>query len=1051
MSDWRTMRTTLAHSLLVGVVLLQATTLPAPCDAAGTSQLRSMTRGAGALRDSGDFVTARDQFCVAVDLRLKAGQAPRTAADWIDSVGVTFLAFASDEALDAADSLLRVGLAIRRDDPTALLGDLATSLLNLSAIAEMRVAYSEGAEWARRAVGLLVASEDSSSRVLRATARNRLAHHLYRMDRFEQAIPELSLAERELLGAGGMMSDLFDSQNTLGECARASGLIAEAESSFERALATTGRMGPDGVESRFVVLNNLAGLYRDMEQFDRAEPLMRESLELRRSQVPPDPRSLATATLNLAEFLLLQDRPNEALPFYREATQLARGLGPADRAEVPCFLERAALCEWRSGNLLNARVGFEEAFERFARDSLPRNLLFAQAAQDHAEFLEAQSRTREAEVLAEEALRIREQLLGPHAPLLAEPLNLLARVALGHENGDVTRARMHAERSLSILDRAPLLPSARLDALMVLIDVAERSGDSAALDSTSSVAILAAEDLRGSRGGSRSRAHFLARVLPIYDRAFERECASARLAEAFRLHESSRARVLLDAFGTLDRRTDARTGESSLREARLRGALAEAQHRVEAFFGASEASGLVHEAGRASALRHRDSLGREYQREREARWMALPGWRESLSRARRAAGIDEIQRRVDSSREPALIYRVASTGSGVFVFLPGQRAPWFQRLQLGAEDAAVLGSSAGPLDDRRLTEFVSSSGGVFARPYSGGGARRGLSRVTAPHAVTTDESIEASRQHSLFRSIVPVAVWRRIQRARSVAIVADGPLAMLPFDALVVTEPRDASPTLTWLDAGPAIRVASSASVLVAIDERGPKLASGVYRALSVADVDYAGSAPDGRLIAGARGWPALPGTRLEADQLREAMGSGMVDTLIGGQASEARLRAALGGHGIVHIATHGFAGGEESDLFAGLVLARPVGATSAEDDGLLQLYEMMELRWDCALVVLSACETTAGHRLPGEGVMALARGVLSGGAERVIATLWSVDDEASAALVGALFRSLGPGLRAGRLVDVSIALRDAKRSVRAESRWRDPAYWAAFTLTGRR
>lgn len=82
---------------------------------------------------------------------------------------------------------------------------------------------------------------------------------------------------------------------------------------------------------------------------------------------------------------------------------------------------------------------------------------------------------------------------------------------------------------------------------------------------------------------------------------------------------------------------------------------------------------------------------------------------------------------------------------------------------------------------------------------------------------------------------------------------------------------------------------------------------------------------------------------------------------------------------------------------------------------------------------------------------MALTRGVLAGGARRVIATLWSVDDDASAALIGAFFRELGPGLRSGRLEEVAGALRNAKRRVRAEPRWRDPAYWAAFTLTGQR
>lgn len=1034
--------------LLMSAALLLAPMPGALCHAARIPELQHVTREGSALRDSGSFTEARDRFRVVVELRLRAREPASSVAAWIDSVGATFLDFESNEALAAANELLRLGLQTRQQDPRAEAGELAMSHLNLSTIAEMRAAYAEGVEDARRAIAILATRQDSSSQVLRAVARNRLAHNLYRMDRFEQAIPDLRQAERELIEAGGGLAELWDVQNTLGECSRGAGQVAEAEQSFGRALDTAGRMRPDGSEQRSLTLNNLAGVYRDMERFDRAEPLTRESLELRRNQTPPDTSRLSTATLNLAELLLLQDRPDEALPFYREASRLARRLKPTERAAVPRFLEREALCEWRNGHFANAARGFEEAFEIFTRDSLPRDELFAQAAQDYAEFLADQSRVLEAESLAATVLRIREQSGGPHAYLLAEPLNLLARIALSHEDGDAARARSYAERSLSILDRAPLSPGLRLDAFAVLADVAERSGHSAWLDSILVVSLEAVEALRVGRGGGRSRARFLARVLPIYDRAFDREMAAGNLATAFRLHESSRARVLLDEFSAFEQRVTTDSSESSRREARLRVNLADAQRRVELLFGAAGIPGVGHDEARAVALRQRDSIGREYQREREARWMALPRWREALSQARSVVEIGEIQRRVDASREPLMVYRVSARGTGVFVFLPGRRVPLFEHIQIDSTNAAILRCGSGALDDGRLTELISGPDGAFAHLSSGGRTRRGLSRVTATRADASDADL---RRYGLFRAIVPPSVWPRIQRFRSVAIVPDGPLALLPFDALVVAEPRGARSTVAWLDVGPSIRAAASASALAAIDRRQSTAPYRTYRALSIADVDYSGSAADRRLDAEARGWPALPGTRLEAAQLREAMGAMLVDSLVGANATESGLRQALAGHGLVHIATHGFASGDASDILAGLVLARPGGTPVSEDDGLLQLYEMVELVWNCDLVVLSACETTAGHRLPGEGVMALTRGVLAGGARRVIATLWSVDDDASAALIGAFFRELGPGLRSGRLEEVAGALRNAKRRVRAEPRWRDPAYWAAFTLTGQR
>jgi len=120
-----------------------------------------------------------------------------------------------------------------------------------------------------------------------------------------------------------------------------------------------------------------------------------------------------------------------------------------------------------------------------------------------------------------------------------------------------------------------------------------------------------------------------------------------------------------------------------------------------------------------------------------------------------------------------------------------------------------------------------------------------------------------------------------------------------------------------------------------------------------------------------------------------------------------------------------------------------------SDGDGLLQLFEIYQLDLDAELAVLSDCSTHAGPEVEGEGVFALSRGFLIAGARRVVASLWRVNDRATAVLIGELFRRLGAEARAGRRPRYAEALRAAKAAVRARPESSDPYFWAPFTLSG--
>jgi CHAT domain-containing protein len=95
-------------------------------------------------------------------------------------------------------------------------------------------------------------------------------------------------------------------------------------------------------------------------------------------------------------------------------------------------------------------------------------------------------------------------------------------------------------------------------------------------------------------------------------------------------------------------------------------------------------------------------------------------------------------------------------------------------------------------------------------------------------------------------------------------------------------------------------------------------------------------------------------------------------------------------------------------------------------------------------LVVLSACQTALGKDIQGEGLVSLTRAFMYAGAPRVVASLWKVDDVATAELMKRFYRGV---LREG--LGPAAALRAAQLEMSRDSRWAAPYYWAGFVMQG--
>lgn len=144
----------------------------------------------------------------------------------------------------------------------------------------------------------------------------------------------------------------------------------------------------------------------------------------------------------------------------------------------------------------------------------------------------------------------------------------------------------------------------------------------------------------------------------------------------------------------------------------------------------------------------------------------------------------------------------------------------------------------------------------------------------------------------------------------------------------------------------------------------------------------------------------------------------------------------------ILHFATHGLLNPEHPER-SGLLLSS-INREGKTVDPFVGLQDIYSLRAPVDLVVLSACQTGLGKDIRGEGLVGLTRGFMYAGASSVVASLWKVEDEATAELMKLFYIEMLKNEKTP-----AEALRAAQNSIRQDPRWSAPHYWAGFTLQG--
>lgn len=179
----------------------------------------------------------------------------------------------------------------------------------------------------------------------------------------------------------------------------------------------------------------------------------------------------------------------------------------------------------------------------------------------------------------------------------------------------------------------------------------------------------------------------------------------------------------------------------------------------------------------------------------------------------------------------------------------------------------------------------------------------------------------------------------------------------------------------------------------------------------------------------------SLPGAEKEALEIARIF---KTQALIGKEATEGEILRRISQSKMIHLATHGLL---NEFQYQGLKIPGAI-ALSADSsrDGLLTSSEILALKLNAELVVLSACNTGRGA-ITGDGVMGLSRAFISAGVPSIVVSLWSVPDEPTAYLMIQFYQKMQQNY------DKAAALRQALLATM--KKYPEPNNWAAFILIG--
>ena len=628
----------------------------------------------------------------------------------------------------------------------------------------------------------------------------------------------------------------------------------------------------------------------------------------------------------------------------------------------------------------------------------------------------------EASRRTETALRIAEEVGA--AGVQAHVLDDLGRLRL--RTGDGSGAEDAFKRSLTIAEAAGIPERVwRAHAGLATVYEGRRSTEEALLHYRSAIETI--ESVRGRLAIPDDRAGFLQDKVEVYRgvvallvSAHESGSSRAALGEAFQYAERARARSFLDMLAEAKVRVEqGLTKELVARRAELEGQIAQIQSALIREHSSRSPDKKKVEALEAS-LKKTDENYRALEREirREHPRYAELHYPETI-------GLDDIQKLM-GEKSLFLEYIVGQDASFLFV--------------IARSEVQVARLPGAPILDERVREL-----------------RRALSQ---PGRAPFSSYLASARD--LYRDLIRPAE-ALLEGKKDLFVVPDGSLHYLPFEVLLqgssLQEARSSPGSLPYLVRDFTVSYAPSASVLATLLDQGAPREPREKTFVAFGDPAYGGSVSQSgtdaefatRAFEGDAPWTLekLTHSGEEVRRISQLFGPEDSTLFLGEDASEENVKSEgrLSRYRWIHFATHGLLN-EKRPQFSGLVMSLSKdgnGKATSTEDGLLQVYEVFNLKLEADLVVLSACETGLGKYVNGEGLVGLTRAFIYAGTPAVVASLWKVSDASTADFMVRFYKHL----QGGRFTRAE-ALRQAQLEFIGKTPFAHPYYWAPFVLNGR-
>lgn len=776
-------------------------------------------------------------------------------------------------------------------------------------------------------------------------------------------------------------------------------------------------------EAEAAAINNLTSAYFDLGEYERALEQHLEALRLTREQ--GDVRREAYALNNIGALYQGLGELEEAVRYFQQALEAFRRTG--DR-----FAEAGA-----HDAISQTLISLDRPSE--AIEHVERTLTLAREIDDRFRESAALAKLAAARTAlgapgaalgpAQEAVEIASTAGLLHAEqygltVLAEVLTALGETSAARQR--LSEAQVIAQESGGRSDEAWIgLLTARAHRADGDLDAARREVEQAVERIESTRTGVGAQDLRATYLASKQEYYEeWIEVLMALDR---RQPEAGWAARALAVAERARARTLLDALAEIERRVRVDVApEIAAEQDRLRLLLsvAERDRRSAAATGNEDAA--------AAAVRTIRALTAE-QRALEERIRATsPRYADLVH----PEPLDTL-----GIRE-----QVLDPSTLLLQYSLGERSSWLWAVSRDSLTAYELPPRTEiETRARRLYEAMTARN---REPAVETAEQRG-ERIAA-----ADADLPAAADALAAAVLVPAAP-RLLTGAERIVVVADGALHYIPFAAL--PEPGRGEPLLLGHE---VVSVPSASALAVLRRERSggerrrgtlaviadPVFDAGDPRVHSDAHDQVATSSGATELDGQHRGgssYRRLRFSRREAEAIAELVPGDRLLTAFDFDASrQTATGGVLAGYRMVHFATHGVLNADYPAL-SGLVLSL-IDEQGEPQEGYLRLQDVYGLELDAELVTLSACETALGREIRGEGLVGLARGFMYAGAERVVASLWSVQDRATAETMRRFYQGM---LEEGRTP--AAALRAAQISMAREDRWSAPYFWAPFVLHG--